>query len=217
METIGSWWKSLLIFENNKIKAVDSIKSLDSSHYFSTRWEIFLLRGVHLSKMMIFALQRCDFTWGPAQGLPVVVAVSWVFILMIGILPPWLTNHAFAQSNSEITKTNKRTKRKQNKKTLLCVCFYIYSSECLGLVYFERNHLHSRFATLKETAFHRCTGSPFWFLLISVQRTDLKSRREKRAYTLQNCCLRANHWVNSWLTGCRERGFFAVIRETGPV
>lgn len=29
METVGSWWKSLLIFENNKIKIVDSIKSLD--------------------------------------------------------------------------------------------------------------------------------------------------------------------------------------------
>ena len=29
METIGSWWKSLLIFENNEMKIVDSIKSLD--------------------------------------------------------------------------------------------------------------------------------------------------------------------------------------------
>ena len=25
----------------------------------------------------------------------------------------------------------------------------------------------------------------------------------------------SNHWVNPWLTECRERGFFAVIREIG--
>lgn len=38
METVGSWQKSLFIFENNKIKIVDSINHLInfiiSSHYF---------------------------------------------------------------------------------------------------------------------------------------------------------------------------------------
>lgn len=62
METIVSWQKSLFIFENNKMKIVDSINHLisfiNSTHYFSTRKETFLSVDVHLSQMVIFTLQR---------------------------------------------------------------------------------------------------------------------------------------------------------------
>lgn len=62
METIVSWQKSLFIFENNKMKIVDSINHLisfiNSTHHFSTRKETFLSVDVHLSQMVIFTVQR---------------------------------------------------------------------------------------------------------------------------------------------------------------
>lgn len=41
-----------------------------------------------------------------------------VLILMMGTLLPWLTNHVFAQRNTEITKSNNNSKK-------LCV-MYLY-------------------------------------------------------------------------------------------
>lgn len=71
METVGSWQKSLFIFENNRIKVVDSINHfiifINSTHYFSTRKETFLFIHVHLSKIVIFTFQRCYLICGPTK------------------------------------------------------------------------------------------------------------------------------------------------------
>lgn len=92
------------------------------------------------------------------QMLEIVASVSWTLIFMIGILQPWLANHLFSQSSSEIAKSNKQPKAP-------CTCFCVYYFKCFGLIYFERNTWNLYFVQLNLSAFHMCARSTFWFLI----------------------------------------------------
>lgn len=140
------------------------------------------------------------------------VSVSWVFMLMIGISPPWLTNHVFAQSHCEMTK---QTKTKQENP---CVCVFLFSPPnsqdwyilkeviCIYLLPWWIKQLFTG-ALYQQSGF--CSTKNL------NQKNWFEKMQGKTGIRVSGLWSYSNHWVNPWLTECRERGFFAVIREIG--
>lgn len=126
-----------------------------------------------------------------------------------------LINYVFAQSNFEIT--NQQTTPPQKKTQNPCVFVFVCTLWMPRIDIFLRNHLNLHFAMLKSAAFHRCTVSAFWFLFNKeCQSKELIWKVEgKTCIQVSKLWSYGNHWVTSWLTVCRERGLFAVIREIG--